>query len=436
MRPAPPDDLSVITLGCRLNGQESDVMRSHARAAGVRGAVVVNTCAVTSDAVRRSRQAVRRARKDNPGAAVIVTGCAAQIDPDGFAALEAADLVIGNAEKTDPQVWRGIAGTDFGVAGAEKVRVNDIFSVRETAGHMIAEAEGLQDRTRAYLQVQNGCDHRCTFCIIPYGRGKARSVPMGDAVEHAKRLSDAGYREIVLTGVDITSYGADLPGGLGLGRLAQKILNACPGLARLRLSSIDSIEADEALLDLVESEPRFAPHLHLSLQSGDDMILKRMKRRHGRRDAIRLCERLRARRPEIAFGADLIAGFPTETEEMFENTLSIVDACGLSYVHVFPFSPRAGTPAARMPQVERAVVKARAARLRAAAEAARAARWRRLSGARHEILTEADGRGRTACFAPVRLPDAPSPGRLVHRRIVGWDADGLIAGPAEGAPHG
>ena len=341
------------------------------------GAVIFNTCAVTAEAVRQARQSIRKARRENPNARIIVTGCAAQTDPQGFSAMDEVDLVLGNEEKLKSHNYRALP--DFGVNDFEKARVNDIFSVRETASHMVDAIEG---RARAFVQVQNGCDHRCTFCIIPYGRGNSRSVPMGAVVEQVKRLAGNGYAEVVLTGVDITSYGADLPGAPKLGRLVKTILRQVPDVKRLRLSSIDSIEADEELLEAIATEKRLMPHLHLSLQSGDDMILKRMKRRHLRDDSIRFCEEVRALRPDIVFGADIIAGFPTETEAMFENSLKIVEECGLTHLHVFPFSPREGTPAARMPQVRREVVKERAARLRAVGERAYRQASRRRSPAR------------------------------------------------------
>ena len=353
---------NIITLGCRLNAVESEAMRRLAGEAGLRDAVVVNTCAVTNEAVRSARQNIRRARRERPNARLIVTGCAAQTSPDAFAAMPEVDAVIGNQEKLQRAQWDALADTDQDV-----VRVNDIMSVRETAGHMI-DAYG--DRARAFLQIQNGCDHRCTFCIIPYGRGNSRSVPIANAIEQARRLVDSGHREIVLTGVDITSYGADLEGAPNLGRLVCELLDAVPDLFRLRLSSVDGAEIDEALFEHIAGDDRIAPYMHLSLQAGDNMILKRMKRRHTREQAIELAARLRAQRPEIAFGADIIAGFPTETEDMFQRSLDIVDEAGLQYLHVFPFSPRDGTPAARMPQLPREVVKERAARLRAKGETA------------------------------------------------------------------
>ena len=390
----------IVTLGCRLNAYESEVMRRHASEAGLDDCIIVNTCAVTAEAVRQAEQTIRRLRRERPNARLVVTGCAAQIEPERFAEMAGVDHVIGNAEKLAPETFKALATETL-----DHVVVNDIMSVRETALHMI---DGFGSRARAYLQIQNGCDHRCTFCIIPMGRGPSRSVPAGEVVAQARKLADAGYPEIVLTGVDMTSYGADLPGQMSLGRLAKQILKHVPELNRLRLSSIDQVEADEHLMDVIATEPRLMPHLHLSMQAGDDMILKRMKRRHLRDDAIRFCEDVRRLRPDVVFGADLIAGFPTETEEMFERTLDIVDACGLTYLHVFPYSPRKGTPAARMPQVARAAIKERAARLRAKGEAAHIRYLDDLAGRRTEILMERENLGRTPHFAEVHL-DRPSP---------------------------
>ena len=352
--------VEVVTFGCRLNAAESEVIRREAERAGFADTVVVNTCAVTAEAVRQARQTIRALRRERPQAKIVVTGCAAQTEPQTFAAMAEVDRVLGNAEKLSAAAWAQ-ARAAFGVADAPKAIVNDIMAVRETAAHLVDAFTG---RTRAFVQVQNGCDHRCTFCIIPYGRGNSRSVPMGAVVDEVRRLVANGYREIVLTGVDITSYGADLPGAPKLGTLVKQILKHVPELKRLRLSSIDSVEADRDLLDALASDARLMPHLHLSLQSGDDLILKRMKRRHSRADAIAFCEQVRRLRPDMVFGADLIAGFPTETEAMFENSLDLVEECGLTHLHVFPFSPRPGTPAARMPQLARDVVKERARRLR------------------------------------------------------------------------
>jgi threonylcarbamoyladenosine tRNA methylthiotransferase MtaB len=418
--------IDIVTFGCRLNAYESEVMRREAHEAGLDmlegGAIIVNTCAVTGEAVRQARQAIRKARRDNPAARIIVTGCAAQTDPSGFAAMDEVDLVLGNEEKLKSHSYRALP--DFGVNQFEKVRVNDIMEVRETASHMVDAIEG---RARAFVQVQNGCDHRCTFCIIPYGRGNSRSVPMGGVVEQVKRLVGNGYAEVVLTGVDLTSYGGDLPGSSRLGRLVKTVLEQVPDLKRLRLSSIDSIEADEALMEALATEARLMPHLHLSLQAGDDMVLKRMKRRHLRDDAIRFCEQARKLRPDIVFGADIIAGFPTETEAMFGNSLKIVEECGLTHLHVFPFSLREGTPAARMPQVDRRVVKERAARLREAGERAHRRHLDSLVGTRQRVLVEQDGLGRTEGFVVAQV-DEGRPGEIVELTVSGHDGDRLIAG--------
>jgi len=418
--------IDIVTFGCRLNAYESEVMRREAHAAGLDGleggAIIVNTCAVTGEAVRQARQAIRKARRDNPQARIIVTGCAAQTDPSGFAAMEEVDLILGNEEKLKSHSYRALP--DFGVNQFEKVRVNYIMEVRETASHMVDAIEG---RARAFVQVQNGCDHRCTFCIIPYGRGNSRSVPMGGVVEQVKRLVGNGYAEVVLTGVDLTSYGGDLPGSPRLGRLVRTILTQVPDLPRLRLSSIDSIEADEALMEALATERRLMPHLHLSLQAGDDMMLKRMKRRHLRDDSIRFCAEARRLRPDIVFGADIIAGFPTETEAMFENSLRIVEECGLTHLHVFPFSPREGTPAARMPQVDRRIVKERAARLRAVGESAYRRHLDGLVGTRQRVLVEQDGIGRTEGFVPAAFGEG-RPGEIVEVMVSGHDGDRLIAG--------
>ncbi len=410
--------VDVITFGCRLNAYESEAIKLRAREAQLRDAVVVNTCAVTAEAVRQSRQAIRKLRRERPGARIIVTGCAAQTEPETYASMAEVDAVLGNAEKLTAQAY-----ADFGLGRTEKLRVNDIMSVRETASQMVDYFDG---RTRAFLQVQNGCDHRCTFCIIPYGRGNSRSVGVGAVVEEARRLVENGFPEIVLTGVDLTSYGADLPGAPTLGQLVGKILKLVPELKRLRLSSIDSIEADDHLMRAIAEEERLMPHFHLSAQSGDDMILKRMKRRHARRDTIAFCDEVRRRRPEAAFGADLIAGFPTETEEMFQNSLKLVADAGLSALHVFPFSPRKGTPAAKMPGLPRATVKERAARLRACGTAAQAARYEAMQGQQHTILVEKPGMGRTACFAPVAFAGDAAPGSFVSVRLSGQSSDHLL----------
>ncbi|GGF63533.1 threonylcarbamoyladenosine tRNA methylthiotransferase MtaB [Mameliella alba] len=410
------------TLGCRLNAYETEAMKDLAEAAGMGNAVVVNTCAVTQEAVRKARQEIRRLRRENPDARVIVTGCAAQIDPASFAAMDEVDAVIGNTEKMAPDTWKGLAG-DF-IGETEKVQVNDIMSVTETAGHLI---DGFGSRSRAYVQVQNGCDHRCTFCIIPYGRGNSRSVPAGVVVDQIRRLVDQGYNEVVLTGVDLTSWGADLPGEPRLGDLVMRILRLTD-VPRLRISSIDSIEADDNLMLAIASEPRLMPHLHLSLQHGDDLILKRMKRRHLRDDAIRFCEEARRLRPEMTFGADIIAGFPTESEAHFENSLKLVSDCDLTWLHVFPYSARPGTPAARIPQqINGNVIKERAARLRAAGESQVQAHLAAQAGRDHAVLMEAPDMGRTEQFTEVRFA-APQPvGQIVQARITGFDGQQLTA---------
>ena len=411
----------VITFGCRLNALESERVRALATAAGRSDAIVINTCAVTQEAVRQARQAIRKARRENPAATIVATGCAAQIDPAAFAAMEEVDVVAGNAEKLSPGFWQGLDRSG-------PVAVTDIMEVRETAGHLI---EGFASRTRAFVEVQNGCDHRCTFCIIPFGRGPSRSVPMGQAVEAVQRLVDAGHREVVLTGVDLTSYGGDLPGTPRLGALVGRILKLVPDLARLRLSSIDSIEVDPELTDLIADEPRLMPHLHLSLQAGDDMVLKRMKRRHLRDDALAFCAGIRARRPDIAFGADIIAGFPTETDDMFENTRRMISDCGLTHVHVFPFSPRTGTPAARMPAVDRQTVKARAAILREEAGRAMGRALAAQVGTTVEVLVEDGNKGRTPHFFAARIEGADlAPGSLVSGRVTGLSGETLTVDTA------
>ncbi|HEY7977045.1 MAG TPA: tRNA (N(6)-L-threonylcarbamoyladenosine(37)-C(2))-methylthiotransferase MtaB [Rhizomicrobium sp.] len=404
----------IVTFGCRLNAYESEAMRARAGEAGLSNAIIFNTCAVTAEAVRQSRQAIRKARRENPNSKIIVTGCAAQTEPQTYAGMPEVDLVLGNAEKLDAKNY----------FINERVRVNDIMSVRETASQMVGSFDG---RARAFLQVQNGCDHRCTFCIIPYGRGNSRSVGVGEVIAEARRLTEAGFPEIVLTGVDLTSYGHDLPGTPSLGALVRKILKLVPALKRLRLSSIDSIEADDELMRAIAEEERLMPHFHLSAQSGDDMILKRMKRRHARKDTIAFCDAVRRLRPDMAFGADLIAGFPTETDEMFENTKALIDDAGLSYLHIFPFSPRKGTPAARMPQVARPLVKERAARLRAKGEEALSARMSALVGSEQVLLVEKQGLGRTACFAQARFTGDTQPGQMIRVRVTDATQTQLIA---------
>ncbi len=401
-------ETEFITFGCRLNTYESEVMRDHAAKAGVTNAIVFNTCAVTAEATRQARQAIRKAHKEKPDAQIIVTGCAAQTTPEMFAEMPEVSMVLGNEEKLRPQSWKPGAN--------DRVRVNEIMSPRKNHLHMI---EGLTERTRAFVQVQNGCDHRCTFCIIPFGRGNSRSVEIPEAVEQVRRLVANGYAEVVLSGVDITSWGADLAGAPKLGALVSRILSQVPDLKRLRLSSIDSIETDPELMDVMAGEQRLMPHVHLSLQSGDNMILKRMKRRHAREDSIAFCRELRSRRPDMVFGADIIAGFPTETDEMFENSLRIIDECELTYLHVFPFSPRPETPAARMPQVDKAVIKERAQRLRAKGEAGLAAFLRSSVGATQRVLIETENAGRNEQFAQVRFTQSLSPGAIVTAHITG-----------------
>jgi len=418
--------IEVVTFGCRLNAYESEAIKARASEAQLRDVVVVNTCAVTAEAVRQSRQAIRRLKRENPHRPILVTGCAAQVEPQTYAAMAEVDAVLGNREKLSADSYAGFGRGDFGVGGTERIKVNDIMAVREMAPQMVDHFEG---HTRAFLQVQNGCDHRCTFCIIPFGRGSSRSVPMGSVVEEARRLVEKDFAEIVLTGVDLTSYGADLPGSPSLGTLVEKLLRLVPQMKRLRLSSIDSIEADPALMCVIAEEERLMPHFHLSVQSGDDMILKRMKRRHTRADTIAFCEAVRRYRPEAAFGADLIAGFPTESDAMFENSLKLVDDAGLSFLHVFPFSPRPGTPAARMPQLPRAQVKERAARLRSHGAAALTARLQSLTGSRQMVLAERGARGHTPCFAQVSLEGAPEPGTLLALTITGRTGD-LLTGIA------
>lgn len=415
-----PGPSQVITLGCRLNSYESEVMRGHAENAGLDGAIIVNTCAVTAEAVRTARQTIRRAAKDNPDAPIIVTGCAAQIDAQMFAEMPEVERVIGNHEKMQADTWKPV---DL-LGGTEKVRVNDIMSVKETAGHLI---DGMEGRARAYVQVQNGCDHRCTFCIIPYGRGNSRSVPAGDVVRMVQRLVETGHHEIVLTGVDLTSWGSDLPGQPELGNLVQRVLKLVPDLQQLRISSIDAIEMDAALFDVM-SDPRIAPFMHLSLQHGDNLMLKRMKRRHSREQAIELATRLRSLRPDMALGADIIAGFPTETEAAFENSLNLIDDCNIAFLHAFPYSPRPGTPAARMPQLDKGLIKERAARLRAAGQAALVKHLEHHIGKEADILVERDQTGRLPDFTPVILEQASAEaGRPIRGRIIGHDNTRLKA---------
>ncbi len=413
------------TLGCRLNAYETEAMRELSAAAGIEDAVVINTCAVTAEAVRKARQEIRKLRRANPNARLIVTGCAAQTEPETFRDMGEVDLVIGNTEKMQPGTWTAIAA-DF-IGETEKVQVDDIMSVTETAGHLI---DGFGSRARAYVQVQNGCDHRCTFCIIPFGRGNSRSVPAGVVVDQIRRLVDRGYNEVVLTGVDLTSWGGDLPGTPRLGDLVMRILRLVPDLPRLRISSIDSIEADENLMLAIATEPRLMPHLHLSLQHGHDLILKRMKRRHLRDDAIAFCEEARRLRPDMTFGADIIAGFPTETEDHFAASLNLVDACDLTWLHVFPYSPRPGTPAAKMPPVDGAAIKNRAKRLRAAGQQAVERHLSAQVGRSHRVLMENPHMGRTAQFAEVIFDSDQPEGRIVEAVVTGQRDGQLLARPA------
>ncbi len=400
------NDPQLVTFGCRLNTYESEVMRSHAKNAGMEDAIIFNTCAVTKEAERQARQAIRKARRENPSAKIVVTGCSAQIDPQTYAQMDEVDQIIGNDLKLKADTW--------GVTDTERVLVNDIMSVKETASHLI---EGIEGQARAFIQVQNGCDHRCTFCIIPYGRGNSRSVPIGEIAAQVCKLVESGYNEIVMTGVDVTSYGADLPGTPSLGQMIRRVLALVPELPRLRLSSLDPVEIDEDLWRLIAEEPRLMPHLHMSLQAGDDMILKRMKRRHLREDAIEMCRKARELRSDMEFGADIIAGFPTETEEMFQNTMNVVEECDLTFLHVFPYSERPGTPAANIPankQVDVPVRKERAARLRALGEGQVQKFLKRHVGQRRQVIVEQDNIGRTEHFAAVDLDKACKVGSLVE----------------------
>jgi len=409
------------TLGCRLNAYESEAMKDLASSAGLQNAHIINTCAVTAEAVRKSRQEIRKIRRDNPDAQIIVTGCAAQIDPDSFAKMGEVSAVIGNTEKMQPETWAKL-NTGF-IGDTEKIQVDDIMSVTETAGHLI---DGFGTRSRAYVQVQNGCDHRCTFCIIPYGRGNSRSVPAGVVVDQIKRLVDRGYNEVVLTGVDLTSWGADLPATPKLGDLVMRILKLVPDLPRLRISSIDSIEVDENLMQAIATEPRLMPHLHLSLQHGDDLILKRMKRRHLRDDAIQFCETARNLRPDMTFGADIIAGFPTEADAHFENSMRLVRDCDLTWLHVFPYSPRTGTPAARMPQVNGKTIKSRAAELRRIGQDQVTKHLSQQIGKTHHILMENPNMGRTEQFTEVHFETPQTTGAIVSADITAHTTTHLI----------
>jgi threonylcarbamoyladenosine tRNA methylthiotransferase MtaB len=415
-----PSGVHVVTFGCRLNAYESEVMKAKAIEAGAEDTIIFNTCAVTAEAVRQTRQAIRRARRENPNTRIVVTGCAAQTEPETFAEMPEVDRVIGNAEKLTTEAYT----PDFGIAASERVSVSDIMDVRETAGHLIS---GFDSRVRAFVQVQNGCDHRCTFCIIPFGRGPSRSVPAGAIVDQVKLLVDQGIPEIVLTGVDLTAYGADLPGAPTLGRVTEQILKLVPSLKRLRISSIDVAECDDRLFDLLTGEPRVMPHVHLSLQAGDDMILKRMKRRHTRAQSVAFCDRLRAKRADVAFGADIIAGFPTETVEMAANTLNLVQDCGLTWLHVFPFSARKGTPAARMPKVHGDAIKARAAALRDAGARAVERLLDGMIGQDTDILMETASQGRHANYASIKLNGVAAPGDVVPVRLIARENQTVIA---------
>lgn len=408
--------IQIVNFGCRLNSYEGEVMRQQAEAAGLSGAIIFNSCAVTSEAERQVRQAIRRARKEHPDAKIIVTGCSAQVHPDMYAQMGEVDKIIGNQEKLEPSGWQ------FVQEHTEKALVNDIMSLKETAAHMVSSFDG---RARAFVQVQNGCNHRCTFCIIPFGRGNSRSVPMGDIVAQVRTLVESGFNEVVLTGVDISDYGKDLPGEPSLGQMMRRLLALVPDLKRLRLSSIDAVEVDDDLYRLIAEEPRLMPHLHVSLQAGDDMVLKRMKRRHLRKDAIDFCARVRELRPDMVFGADIIAGFPTETEDMFQNTLDIVDEAGLMYLHVFPYSPRPGTPAAKMPQVASAVRKERAARLRDAGQKQLSTWLAAQVGNKVQVVVEKERLGRTEHFAMIGLDRDCEPGSVITATVMASDGQML-----------
>ncbi|WP_417458838.1 tRNA (N(6)-L-threonylcarbamoyladenosine(37)-C(2))-methylthiotransferase MtaB [Kordiimonas sp.] len=418
----------IVTFGCRLNAYESEVMRRHAEDAGLDDVIIINTCAVTAEATRQARQSIRKMKRERPDTPIIVTGCAAQIDPTQFSKMPEVATVIGNQEKLEAKSFVGLGRAGLDLSNAPRVQVNDIFSVKETAGHLI---DGFGERARAFVQIQNGCNHRCTFCIIPYGRGNSRSVAMGEVVDQIKRLVDKGFKEVVLTGVDITSFGEDLPSTPTLGQLVQKIIKLVPDLPRLRISSIDSIEVDEPLYDAIIHEPRVMPHLHLSLQAGDDMILKRMKRRHLRGDAIEFTSRVRAERPDMVFGADIIAGFPTETEDMFLNSLKLIEECDLTWLHVFPYSEREGTPAARIPnRVPKQVRKERAARLRVAGDKRVADLFRRAEGKEAHVLIERIGHdgeaiGHSEQFIPVVIDTAAAPGDIIPVRLTARDENAM-----------
>ena len=406
------NNIKFSTLGCRLNSYETESMRNMAGTVGLNNAVVINTCAVTQQAVSKSRQEIRRLRRENPNSTLIVTGCAAQIDPMSYSKMGEVDFVLGNSEKMRPEIWSNLASG--GPVESGRIQVDDIMSISETASHLI---DGFGTRSRAYVQIQNGCDHRCTFCTIPFGRGNSRSVPAGVVVEQIKRLVQKGYNEIVLTGVDLTSWGADLPMHPKLGNLITRILRLVPDLNRLRISSIDSIEVDEEFLEAIASESRLMPHFHLSLQHGDDLILKRMKRRHLREDAILFCEQVRKLRPEVTFGADIIAGFPTESDEQFENSIKLVEECGLTWLHIFPYSKRDGTPAARMPQIDGRIIKSRAALLRSLGKKVRSKHLKEQIGRRHKVLMESSVLGRTEQFSEVLFASPKQEGSIVDATI-------------------
>jgi threonylcarbamoyladenosine tRNA methylthiotransferase MtaB len=412
---APPE---ILTFGCRLNAYESEIIRNHTQAAGIDDLVIVNTCAVTAEAERQARQAIRRARRSKPDAKIVVTGCAAQINPEQYGAMDEVDIVLGNEEKLRAESWSALEN------GEPEIRVNDIMSITETANHLIS---GFDDRARAFVQIQQGCDHRCTFCIIPFGRGPSRSTAVGEIVRQVRSLVENGYKEVVLTGVDLTDYGKDLPGHPSLGNLCRRLLMQVPDLPRLRLSSLDPVEIDDDLFGLIETEARLLPYFHLSLQAGDDMVLKRMKRRHNREDAIKVCNRIRATRPDATFGADLIAGFPTETDEMFENTLAIIDECDLTHLHVFPYSERGDTPAAKMPAVPKKIRRERAARLRAAGEVRLSGLLKTRIGKTASVLIEKDNMGRCEQFLQVRLNQDVETGTIVNCQISGTDKSQLDA---------
>ena len=406
------NNIKFSTLGCRLNSYETESMRNMADTVGLNNAVVINTCAVTHQAVSKSRQEIRRLRRENPNSTLIVTGCAAQIDPMSFSKMGEVDFVLGNSEKMRPEIWSNLASGAS--VESERIQVDDIMSISETASHLI---DGFGTRSRAYVQIQNGCDHRCTFCTIPFGRGNSRSVPAGVVVEQIKRLVQKGYNEIVLTGVDLTSWGADLPMHPKLGNLITRILRLVPDLNRLRVSSIDSIEVDEEFLDAIATECRLMPHFHLSLQHGDDLILKRMKRRHLREDAILFCEQVRKLRPEVTFGADIIAGFPTESDEHFENSIKLVEECGLTWLHIFPYSKRDGTPAACMPQIDGRIIKSRAELLRSLGKKVRSKHLKEQIGRKHKVLMESSALGRTEQFAEVLFASPKQEGSIVDATI-------------------